>query len=398
MAVRALPVHRTGGLEFHAWDLAGALAARGHEVRLLTSRAPARPAWEGRASDGVTVETLPHGAPGDYSPAFWWGVAGRTRELARGGACDVVHAQEFAGLFCRPRGWRGVPLVVTVHGTMFTEVPLDRRHRARLGTAAKAAAVWRHKARIALHPFFVEMLRRADRVVTDSIFTRRELVRIHPALGAGAVVVPLGIDAARYQPGEAAAARAARPAGGPLTVALLGRVQRIKGLGVVLDAADLLRRAGTRIRFVVGGGGADLESLRTEAASRGLGEIVEFHGPVPQDAVGRFLGGADLFLFPDLTQPAFGLVAVEAFLHGLPVVGARSGAIPEVVTDDAGWLYDAWDAGQLAGLLERIAADRAGVPQRAAAALELARHHTAATMAERFEAVALAGFGRRGGG
>ena len=397
MAVRALPMHRTGGLEFHAWDLAGALAARGHEVRLLTSRAPARAAWEGDPPGGVTVETLRHGAPGDYSLAFWRGVSRRARELARSGACDVVHAQEFAGLFCGPSAWRGVPFVVTVHGTMFTEVPLDRRYRAHLGAAAKLAAVWRHKERLALHPFFVEMLRRADRLVTDSVFTRCELVRIHPALGARALVVPLGIDAARYQPEEAGAARASRPAGGALTVALLGRVQRMKGLGVVLEAADRLRNSGARIRFVVGGGGADLESLRAEAASRGFGDMVEFRGPVPQEGMGRFFGGADLFLFPDLTQPAFGLVAVEAFLHGLPVVAARSGAIPEVVTDDAGWLYDPWDAAQLAGLLERIAADRAGVPQRAAAARELVRHHTAAAMAERFEATALAGFADRSG-
>ncbi len=44
-----------------------------------------------------------------------------------------------------------------------------------------------------------------------------------------------------------------------------------------------------------------------------------------------YYNAADLFLYPELTQPAFGLVGAEALSCGVPVIGARHGAIPEVL-------------------------------------------------------------------
>ncbi|PKO15189.1 hypothetical protein CVU37_13495 [candidate division BRC1 bacterium HGW-BRC1-1] len=381
MAVRALPMHRPGGLEFHAWDLAGAMARRGHEVRLLTSAAPsgALGADEWITPQGVTVEHLTSGPPGDYSLSFWRGVARRGEELVRTGECDLLNMQEFAGLACRGAGRGGAPFVVSVHGTMFTEVTLDRRHRVHLSVGEKAAAIWQHKARLALHPFFGRMLRRADLLLTDSEFTKAELLRIDEKLEPNIRVVPLGVDPVRY--GDAAAGKEDRP----LTAVMLGRVQKIKGIDAALDAMGVLRERGVNMRLLVGGGGEYLETARRRAEALGVDGLVEFRGRIPQDKVNEFLGGGDLLLFPDLTQPAFGLVAVEAFMHGLPVAGSRAGAIPEVVTEQTGWLFDPWQPEQVAGVLERLASDRDEISRKAAAARERFAYYTADAMAERWE-------------
>ncbi len=384
MAVRALPMHRTGGLEFHAWDLAGALARRGHEVRLLTSATPkSGGVEEWIAPQGVTVEHLPGGPPGDYSLTFWRGAARRGEEIVRTGECDLLHMQEFAGLACRGAGRGGAPFVVTVHGTMFTEVTLDRRHWAHLSVGEKVAAIWQHKARIALHPFFCRMLRRADLLLTDSEFTKTELVRIDEKLERNIRVVPLGIDPARY--GDAAVGKEGRP----LTAVMLGRVQKIKGIDAALDAMALMRERGVKVRLLVGGGGEYLETARRRAEALGVDEMVEFRGGILQDKVNAFFGEGDLLLFPDLTQPAFGLVAVEAFLHALPVAGSRAGAIPEVVTEQTGWLFDPWQPAQVADLLERLASDRDEISRKAAAARERFAYYTADAMAERWEQAVL---------
>ncbi|MGC8842286.1 MAG: glycosyltransferase family 4 protein, partial [Candidatus Sumerlaeaceae bacterium] len=168
LVVRALPVHRLGGLEYHTLDLANALQSLGCEVTVITSRHP-----EGRDCEtlesGVKVIYLRTGQPGDYSLAFFRGVEETVANLDRAKCFDVIHAQEFAGLLMRPRPGR---FVVTVHGTMTTETPLDRRYFRRLRLPEKLRALWLGKGRLALLPAFRRLLWRADRLVVDSQFTQ----------------------------------------------------------------------------------------------------------------------------------------------------------------------------------------------------------------------------------
>ncbi|MCX7718681.1 MAG: glycosyltransferase family 4 protein [Candidatus Sumerlaeaceae bacterium] len=382
MIVRALPAHRLGGLEYHTRDLVCALAARGHEVTVVTTPPPPGGAPVGAdLAPGVEVAVVAGAPSADYSLSFWRALEPLVSRLHSSKRFDIVHAQEFAGLFLRPRG---AALVCTVHGTMFTEVPLDRRYWRRLGTGDRLRTVWRYKARLALHPFFRVMLRRADRLLVDSQFTFRELARMDGALRPRMGIVPLGVDPARYP--FAGIARSPRHPAAPPVIALLGRLQEMKGAGMAVEAARLLRSRGVRFRMEIGGSGPFAAPLQQRIDAAGLAGEVILRGRIAPDATSEFLAAADLFLFPDLTQPAFGLVAVEAMLHGLPVVAARCGALPETVTPETGWLYDPWKPVELADVLEQALADRAGLAARAAAARHRAAGFTAAAMAEQTEA------------
>lgn len=382
LVVRALPVHRLGGLEYHALDLANAQAVRGHAVTVVTSRHPAGLREETLPS-GVRVRYLEQGRSGDYSPAFFRGVEREVSRLDAQERFDVIHVQEFAGLGMARRPGR---MVCTMHGTMFSETPLNRRYFRHLSPGDKLRMIWRFKPRIALHPFFVRMLRRMDLLLVDSEYSRRELLLIDPRLRPRVRLIPLGVDLSRY-PQEADRGGAAESGPDvPLRIALLGRVQRMKGLGVAFQAAALLKARGVPFRMTVGGSGDYLETMSAEIASRGLDKVMELRGRVPETDIPAFFADADLFLFPDLTQPAFGLVAVEAMLYGLPVVAARSGAIPEVVGEEVGWLYEPWSAVELAAILERLAARRGELENKAAKARRHARQFTAERMAAGVEA------------
>jgi glycosyltransferase involved in cell wall biosynthesis len=382
MVVRGLPCHRLGGLEYHTRDLTCALAALGHELTVVTTPLPSGTSVAAAGlPPEVQVITMPAGPPGDYSLAFYRALGPAIERLHAAKRFDIIHAQEFAGLFLRPRGAR---LVCTVHGTMFTEVPLDRRYWRRLSPAERLAAAWRYKARLALHPFFRLMLHRADRLLVDSRFTFRELARMDGALRPKIGLVTLGVDPARYR--LASAPRPPQNLAETPVIALLGRLQEMKGAGMAVEAARLLRARGVRFRMEIGGTGPFAAPLQRQVDSAGLGGQVVLRGRIAPEATSAFLAQADLFLFPDLTQPAFGLVAIEAMLHGLPVVAARSGALPEIVTPETGWIYDAWNPRELAGVLEQALDDRRALAARAAAARCHAARFTAAAMAVQAEA------------
>lgn len=77
--------------------------------------------------------------------------------------------------------------------------------------------------------------------------------------------------------------------------------------------------------------GASLLPMRTLGPERRSGASRRPHARLPRRITPI---AADLFLYPDLTQPAFGLVGAEALACGVPVIGARHGAIPEVLGEE----------------------------------------------------------------
>ena len=65
-----------------------------------------------------------------------------------------------------------------------------------------------------------------------------------------------------------------------------------------------------------------------------------FTGYMSGEPLAQAFASADVFAFPSLTE-TLGLVALEAFASGVPVVGARAGGIPFVIDDgETGFLVD----------------------------------------------------------
>ena len=224
MATRGLPMHRLGGLEFHAFDLANALADLGHNITVVTTTlpTPARFSPENNRPN-IRIVPIPDTNPSDYSARFWKELPDTIEKLDSEERFDVIHCQEFAGLFLRRFAGRTVH---TIHGTMFTETPLYRKHWQRLKWKNRIAALWAFKHRIVLYPFFPKMLRRADFLICDSDFTRRELLLESPSLRTKISAVSLGLDWSRYDFSGTAATRSQNA---PLQIGMLGRLQEMKG-------------------------------------------------------------------------------------------------------------------------------------------------------------------------
>jgi glycosyltransferase involved in cell wall biosynthesis len=128
-----------------------------------------------------------------------------------------------------------------------------------------------------------------------------------------------------------------------------GRLESIKGVSRAIDAfrrrdyADLL----------IAGTGTLLRDLEREAA--GLGHV-RFLGWRSTSELSALYRGALGVIVPTLGHEAFGLVAVEAFAHGRPVIVPRFGALAELVEDSgAGLSYS--DDDELDAALDRLVRD-----------------------------------------
>lgn len=101
---------------------------------------------------------------------------------------------------------------------------------------------------------------------------------------------------------------------------------------------------------------AKVRSLLTPALSRGQATLL---GIVAPTELPSYYAAADIFVLPSMFQETFGLVILEAFAAGIPVIGSRSGGIPELVKEgQTGLIVEQGDVEQLAGAMARMLLDK----------------------------------------
>jgi len=108
----------------------------------------------------------------------------------------------------------------------------------------------------------------------------------------------------------------------------VGRLERLKGLEDVINAFEQF----TGADLVVAGEGTHGSRLRQYASGN---PRVIFLGRVEPPALDDYYRHALALIVPSVGFETFGLITVEAFQHGTPVIARRVGALPEIV-DDAG--------------------------------------------------------------
>ena len=117
------------------------------------------------------------------------------------------------------------------------------------------------------------------------------------------------------------------------TVVFLGRMTAIKGGDILIRAAaDAARLLAKPVRLAFAGNGPAEESWRTLARDQNVDAV--FHGWVAGDARTALLRSASLIAVPSLWPEPFGLVGLEAAVHGVPAVGFDVGGIGEWLRDD----------------------------------------------------------------
>lgn len=234
---------------------------------------------------------------------------------------DVVHSHYWlsgwAGLLLQEA--LGVPLAISFHTL------------GRVKEAGKVLGEPRESlTRIAAE---LEVIDRAECLVASTPADAADLIEHYQAPPERICVAPPGVDHDVFAPGDRAEARHRLGLGdGPL-VAFVGRIQALKGADVAVRAVAGIPDC--RLLVVGGPSGPEGESVLaglTELSDRIAPGRVEFRGPVDHDAVVDVYRSADAVVVPSRAE-SFGLVALEAMATGIPVVAARVGGLPYLISD-----------------------------------------------------------------
>jgi glycosyltransferase involved in cell wall biosynthesis len=213
------------------------------------------------------------------------------------------------------------------------------------------------------------------RVIAISEFVKRQLI------SAGVppekiVVRYLGVDTDRFVPDPLARGRwAERFSIGPDEVMLstVSYLRPFKNPQVLVEACKELRNRNLTVRLFVAGDGDMLPDLKVLAERLEVADRVHWLGNVADPT--PLLQASDIFVLASVGE-AFGLVLAEAMACGVPVVGSRSGSLPEVVEDGrTGILSTPLDPIALAEGIERLARDAPGRREMAARAVARVNEH-----------------------
>jgi glycosyltransferase involved in cell wall biosynthesis len=335
---------RDGGVATHVMASAEVLARQGIDVSVLSARIEAEPV------PGVRLFHSPELFNTDASPEVRIGDA-------LSSAPGVVHLQQFDDPEVLAFMRKSSPVVISAHG--YTACPsgvyyfrpgqectrghgvgcipnLLARGCAHTRDPRPLPAGYRRAGR------GLEALRRADLVVSYSSSVDRHLF----ANGiTQRTVVPLFTTMVpRRGSGHATRRR----------VVFAGRVVPTKGVGVLIRAAREVPDA----EFVICGDGWDLDRMRKLARRLRVEDRVTFKGWLSAEELAQELADASIVAVPSLWPEPFGLVGIEAFAAGRPVLASSTGGITDWLEDGvSGQTVNPGDVGALATALEDLLAD-----------------------------------------
>lgn len=336
-----------GGVEVLTARLAHHLQKRGHAVQVWAPRPGGADLPAREVIDGITVRRFDFPMPRVHLPTLARTPFAAARALrALGDAAAEfgpthLHVQCFSGNGAYATALSrltGIPLVVTLQG----ETVMDDHDIYDRSVALRAALRW------GLH--------QARHVTGCSQFTLDDAVARFGLDPAKASVIFNGVDADETPPSPV-------PLPFKRYVLGLGRVVHKKGFDLLLEAFARIADRHPDVGVVLAGTGAEVPALQRQAHRLGIAGRVHFTGRLDRGQVAAVMAGAEVFVMPSRVEP-FGIVALEGWRAGVPVVVTSRGGAPEFVADrQAGLVADVTDPAHLGRALETALSD-GGLRQR----------------------------------
>lgn len=213
------------------------------------------------------------------------------------------------------------------------------------------------------------------RVIAISEFVKEQLVKAGVAKEK-IIVRYLGIDTERFTPDASSkeewTSKFNLPPG-QIIASTVSYLRPFKNPDILVEAFRELKTRNVPVRLFVAGGGEMLPDLKELSQKLDVEDYIHWLGNVSDPK--SLLQASDMFLLVS-TGEAFGLVLAEAMACGVPIVGTRSGSLPEVVEEGkTGLLVPARNFEELATAIQALSTDTTLRRSMAAQALERVKNH-----------------------
>jgi glycosyltransferase involved in cell wall biosynthesis/uncharacterized protein YqgV (UPF0045/DUF77 family) len=312
-----------GGVAAHVSELAAALQRAGHEVHIFTRRRPGQSAYD--RVYGVHYHRCQYPAHSDFVEDvnnMCRAIVDRFFEVEDFvGHFDLVHAHDWlaANAMIWVKKGRGHRCIFTVHSTEY----------GRSGNAFLGGRSIRIRAQERAGTYW------ADHVIAVSNTTKKEIQWMYEVPEGKVSAIYNGVSPHRFD-GEIDSGCVKRLyVIGPVdpTVLFCGRLAWQKGPDLLVEAAPSVLKYYPRAKFVFVGEGEMRYPLEARVRQLGLSQAVRFLGVRGGEELVRLFKSAEVVCVPSRNEP-FGIVVLEAWSAGKPVVVTENGGPNEFVQHD----------------------------------------------------------------
>ncbi|WFR56760.1 glycosyltransferase family 4 protein [Anaerocolumna sp. AGMB13025] len=152
----------------------------------------------------------------------------------------------------------------------------------------------------------------------------------------------------------------------------LGRISKEKNISEIIEAMPDYMKTREQVKFLIVGGGPEMEHLKQMAADLKMQDKIIFTGPQPWDNIGLFYQLGDVFVSASQSETQ-GLTYIEAMAAGLPVVAKKDKCLEDILV--FGWNgYDFTDRNELIKGLDTIFFSNNGITYGENAKLKMQKY------------------------
>ena len=338
----AMPCLLTGGTEIQTLSLVRALVQDGHQVTVVCYFEYAPIMIEHYQNEGSKVICL---NPAGTRISGWNGIRflfKGIRKILKEERPDIVHVQYMAPgaipiLLLRMLGMKNI--IVTVHtaADIYSSLYLIhfiQKHCVRVFTCITMRAE---------KSFFGS----AELYNSDTNLKKRNHFTIYNALPP---YIHIREEQKSFSDGQ-------------ITLGVVSRLERIKGMDLVVPAFAKLKKQYTDIRLLVVGDGSQRSIMQEQAIELGVNDSVEWMGRQEQSCLQSLYDRIDILLMPSRSE-GFGLTAIEGMARGCVVVASDTGGLPEVVKDgETGLLHQVEDVEDMTAKIQSLLESRMRIIQ-----------------------------------
>jgi len=360
-SLHSIPV---GGVATHVTELGAALERKGHEVHVFTRKGHGQQRYE--MIQGVHY----HRCPFELQPNFVDEINSMCQSFVHevwaaediGGQFDVVHAHDWLAANAmiwiqQGRRRRGV---LTIHSTEY-----GRCGNNFLGGQSERI---RYQENAGAHC--------ADRLIAVSGALKSEIESMYHVPGGKIWTIYNGVNASNYDGFIEPAEVRRRYTIGPVDpmVLFVGRLVPQKGPDLLIETIPSILKYHPRAKFLFAGDGDMRKPMEFRARQLGVEHATRFAGFQVNGTLADLYKASDVLCVPSRNEP-FGIVILEAWSAGKPVVCTRNGgpeefvwhnvnglkvhANPDSIAWGLGTLFTDFEWGRWMGRNGRIAAETA---------------------------------------